>query len=67
METPLKTTELVYVMRGAAKSHLAAFGSPLCGTRIRGRKVASDTTHTVDELRALTTCEKCLDGHRSAR
>ena len=62
----LRSTELVYVMRGAAKNHLAAMGAPLCGTRIRGKKVASDTTHTTDELRALVTCDKCLDGHRSA-
>ena len=66
-QSELRSEELIYVMRGSAKTHLAALGSPVCGTRIRGKKIASDTTHTLEELRELVSCDKCLAGHRSGR
>lgn len=63
----LKSVELVYIMRGAAVNHFAFLGATACGTRIKGKKIASDTTHTAEELRNIVTCDKCIAGHRSAR
>ena len=66
-ENGLRIRELATVIRGTAKTHLAVWDSPVCGTRVRGKKIASDTTHTNEELKALVTCEKCLAGHTSSR